>query len=121
MENKNMVLSEFYAAIGSDMKAVLGRIPSEKMVGKFVRMYAADDSYRQLCDAVAQADWQSAFRAAHTLKGVAQNLGFDRMQEAASDLTEALRGGASLSDFAPVKAVEDAQTQLMDALSALGD
>lgn len=116
-----MVLSEFYAAIGSDMKAVLSRIPSEKMVGKFVRMYAEDDSFRQLCAAVAQADWQSAFRAAHTLKGVAQNLGFDRMQEAASALTEALRGGAPLSDFALMKAAEDAQAQLMNALHALED
>lgn len=116
-----MVLSEFYTEIGSDLKAVLSRIPSEKMVEKFVRMYAMDDSFRQLCEAVSQADWQSAFRVAHTLKGVAQNLGFDRMQDAASALTEALRGGVPLSDFALMKAAEDAQAQLLNALKALED
>ena len=35
----------------------------------------------------------TAFRAAHTLKGVCQNLGFDALYDPASALTEALRGG----------------------------
>ena len=32
-----------------------------------------------------------AFRAAHTLKGVCANLGFERLRASASDLTELLR------------------------------
>ena len=34
---------------------------------------------------------EAAFRAAHTLKGVAQNMGFDNLAESSSILTEALR------------------------------
>ena len=34
---------------------------------------------------------EAAFRAAHTLKGVAQNMGFDNLAESSSVLTEALR------------------------------
>ena len=34
---------------------------------------------------------QEAFRAAHTLKGVSANLGFDRLQASAGRLTELLR------------------------------
>lgn len=34
-----------------------------------------------------------SFRAAHTLKGVCVNLGFDKLYEASSKLTEQLRAG----------------------------
>ncbi|MDD6903197.1 MAG: Hpt domain-containing protein, partial [Eubacteriales bacterium] len=36
-------------------------------------------------------DEEAAFRAAHTLKGVAKNLGFSDLGESASVLTEVLR------------------------------
>ena len=44
-------------------------------------------------EAQAAGDAQSLARAAHTLKGVCQNLGFDALYAPASALTEALRGG----------------------------
>ncbi len=36
-------------------------------------------------------DTETAFRAAHTLKGICMNLGFDRLYEASYDITEVLR------------------------------
>ena len=36
-------------------------------------------------------NWEEAFRAAHTLKGVSQNLGFTRLYESSHEITEALR------------------------------
>ena len=65
-----MTLYEFYAAVGGDCEKVLARIPNEPMVKKFARMYAADETTRQLHDAVDAERWADAFRAAHTLKGV---------------------------------------------------
>lgn len=114
-----MTLSEFYAAIGSDVEQVLRRIPSEKMLTKFVRMYAQDESFAQLESALKASDWGNAFRAAHTLKGVAQNLGFDRMQQAASDLTEALRGGRSLQQPELMEKVQSAQAEIEKVLHQL--
>ena len=35
-----------------------------------------------------------AFRAAHTLKGVAQNLGFEKLYKPSSELAEILRAGS---------------------------
>ena len=70
-----MTLNEFYAAVGGDAKQVLARIPDERMVKKFARMYAADETACQLHDAIDAGRWADAFRAAHTLKGVAQNPG----------------------------------------------
>ena len=71
-----MTLSEFYVFIGGDASAVMARIPSEQMLARFVRMYAGDPTFGQLQVAVDAQDWPAAFLAAHTLKGVAQNLGF---------------------------------------------
>lgn len=41
---------------------------------------------------MAAGDAKEAFVAAHTLKGVSQNLGFDNLYEPAVVVTEALRG-----------------------------
>lgn len=114
-----MTLSEFYTAVGSDVASVLARIPSEKMLTRFVRMYADDPTFGQLLAAVDAQDWPAAFLAAHTLKGVAQNLGFDRLQDAASALTEALRGNRPLTEPALLERVVEAQFDLTDALSRL--
>ena len=55
------------------------RIPSEALVRKFVLKYPNDPSFGQLKDALAAQDWETAFRASHTLKGVAQNLGMEHL------------------------------------------
>ena len=87
-----MTLKEFYAAVGGDYDATLNRIPKESMVLRFVKKYADDKTYAQLTEAVGKQDWETAFRASHTLKGVGQNLGFDNLYEPAVVVTEALRG-----------------------------
>lgn len=115
-----MTLTEFYARTGGSCQSVLQRIPSEQMLLRFVKMYASDPSYGQLLAAAEQQDWPTAFRAVHTLKGVAQDLGFERLGRAASDLTEALRGGKVLTDPALLEAVKTEQLQLMAALNELG-
>ena len=71
-----MKLEELYQKIGGDLETVMKRIPSEAMIGKFVRKYANDPTYNRLTAAVEAKNWKDAFLAAHTLKGVAQNLGF---------------------------------------------
>lgn len=114
-----MTLSEFYTKLGSSYEAVLSRIPSEKLIRKFLKMYEADPSYRQLTEAVGASDWQTAFRAAHTLKGVAQNLGLDRLQARASELTEALRNAAPLTDQALLDAVSEEHALTIAALKEL--
>lgn len=114
-----MTLYEFYAAVGGDCEKVLARIPNEPMVKKFARMYAEDETTRQLHDAVDAERWTDAFRAAHTLKGVAQNLGFTRLQQAASELTEAMRGDKPLADFSLLTATDAAHDEILRALGEL--
>lgn len=87
-----MTLQEFYARVGGDYNATLSRLPSEALVKKFIMKYPGDPSFAQLKDALAAQDWELAFRASHTLKGVAQNLGMDRLYKAAAALCDAVRG-----------------------------
>ena len=100
-----MTLARFYESLGGSLPAVLARIPSEPMVRKFARMYAGDTSCGELEAAVKAKDWQTAFRAAHTLKGVAQNLGFAQLACAADALTEHLRGASPLTQPELLEAV----------------
>lgn len=95
-----MTLTAFYDAIGADYTTVLNRMGGmEKMVDKFVKKFPNDTAATQLFEAYAAEDYETAFRMAHTLKGVCLNLGFEKLQQLASDLTEALRG--QVADNAP--------------------
>ena len=86
-----MTLQEFYDRIGGDYKATISRLPSEALIKKFVLKYPGDPSFNQLKDALEAQDWELAFRASHTLKGVAGNLGLTALYTALSALVEALR------------------------------
>ncbi len=88
-----MTLQECYAALEGDYQGVLGRLTSERMVQKFVLKFLNDGSYDLLLRSMAEENWQEAFRAAHTSKGVCQNLDFTRLYRSSSQLSEALRNG----------------------------
>ena len=115
-----MTLQEFYPMVGGDYAATLGRLPSEALVKKFLLKYPADPSYAQLEAALAAQDWETAFRAAHTLKGVAQNLGFDRLYTAVFALTEQLRGGKPMQNEQDWLAVQQAQKTVLDGIAQFG-
>lgn len=114
-----MTLQEFYAQIGGSYADTVRRLCSESFVLRFVKKYPANPSFDELCEAVDRSDWESAFRAAHTLKGVAQNLGFDGLYRAAFALTEEMRGGKPLTDTALYEAVTQQQQIVLDAVQQL--
>ena len=88
-----MTLKECYAALGGDYDGVISRLRSERMVQKFALKFLNDGSYELLCQSMEQKNYEEAFRAAHTIKGVCQNLSFSKLYESSSQLSEALRSG----------------------------
>ena len=116
-----MTLKEFYAAVGGDYDATLNRIPKESMVLRFVKKYADDKTYAQLTEAVGKQDWETAFRASHTLKGVALNLGLGSLAHASSQMTEALLGQDSMPESVQplYVAVQKEHTAVCSALEQL--
>ncbi len=88
-------LNEFFASVGSDESEVVSRLGGNPaLVVRFVTRFLSDGSFTTLSDALASGDIQTAFRAAHTLKGVCGTLGFQRLYEKASAVTELLRAGS---------------------------
>lgn len=90
-----MTLQELYTKIGGDYNEVRGRLPSDKFIQKFVLKFLDDKSYELLLSSLEQGNSEEAFRAAHTIKGMCQNLGFNTLLDSSAKLTEALRGGLS--------------------------
>ena len=88
-----MTLQECYAAMGGNYDEVLGRLRSDRLIQKFVLKFVDDGSYQLLLDSMASRNYEDAFRAAHTIKGVCQNLGLTRLLDSSSRLSEALRHG----------------------------
>ena len=88
-----MTVKECYEQMGADYEGVLGRLRSEVLIKKFANKFLDDGSFRSLKDNLAQKNGEEAFRAAHTLKGVCQNLGFTNLYQPTYELTEVLRAG----------------------------
>ena len=86
-----MTLQDCYLELGGDYAAVQQRLPTQSLIKRFITKFLDDGSYAQLCGAMQAGQRQEAFRAAHTLKGVCANLGFDRLGASAGQLTELLR------------------------------
>lgn len=90
-----MTLQECYEKLGGNFQEVSGRLPSEKFIQKYVLKFLDDKTYDLLTEAWQQENYDEAFRAAHTIKGMCQNLSFSLLLNSSSALTEALRGGKS--------------------------
>ena len=67
------------------------RFQNDERIVRFLNMFPGDDSMQNLTNAMNTGDTTTAFRAVHTLKGVALNLGLGSLAHASSQMTEALR------------------------------
>ena len=88
-----MTIKQCYQAMGADFEEISQRIPSEAMIRKFAVKFPEDKSFAELTKALEQGDVETAFRAAHTIKGLCLTLGFSHLTAPASELTELLRAG----------------------------
>ena len=102
-----MTMEECYQKLGGNYAEVSERLPSLRLVEKFVGRFPEDKSFETLCAAVEAGDREGAFRAAHTLKGVCANLSFTRLLHSASRLTEALRPEADAVSPAALPLLEE--------------
>lgn len=85
-------MREAYEKISANYDDACTRLMGEEMLARFALKFLDDESMDKLEAAMAAGDARAAFMAAHTLKGVSQNLGFDNLYEPAVVVTEALRG-----------------------------
>lgn len=96
MKTFQEIFEEYGADYTSTMKRVMN---NEAMYLRLLDMLAVDDSMPKLDDALAAGNLQGAFHAAHTLKGVAGNLGLVPLYQALEKLVEPLRAGEERDDY----------------------
>ena len=70
-----MTIREFYTLVGGSYDDMSERFPSDALILRFLTMLPQDGSMELLARSMDAADAKTAFRAVHTLKGVALNLG----------------------------------------------
>ncbi len=97
-----MNLEQCYEMFGGNYQEVKRRLMKDERIERFLRLFPADGSFELLEKAMAEEDWANAFRAAHTLKGLAMNLSLDRLSQSAVTLTELLRNGPPDEDVTPM-------------------
>ena len=91
-----MTIEECYKKMGANYQDVIKRLPSESMIKKFALKFKEDTSFQELETALNEKQVEIAFRAAHTLKGICLNLGFDNLFAPSQELTEKLRGATTI-------------------------
>ena len=114
-----MTLDQFYRAAGGTAAEAAPRLGGADATRRFLRLFPLDDSFPRLSEALGRGDAQTAFRAAHTLKGVAANLGLAQLCAAASDMTECLRRGELSGAQARLAETETAYRWVLAALEEL--
>lgn len=89
-----MTTEQCYASFGGNYAETLSRLGKESLIKRILLKFPADNNFSLLCSSLAEGDTPTAFRAVHTLKGVALNLGLSSLAASSSELTELLRGGS---------------------------
>lgn len=102
-ENFRLKLEESGADVQATLKRFMG---NANMYMKFLKKFPADPNYQKLGESLEAGDYEEAFKCAHTLKGVAANLGLVPVQTIVSGLVEELRSKKS----------EDVDTAKTDAM-----
>ena len=91
---KDLTLRECYLLAGESYDDLLSRLGcDENIIYNAVKEFMLDLHYIRLLRAIENRDTETAFKAAHTMKGISANLGFTKMYSAFSLVTEELRSG----------------------------
>lgn len=95
---------------GADVDGTLHRFMGNAgLFLKFLGKFKDDKNIALLRESIENKNYEEAFRAAHTLKGVSANLGLNPICDSASKLTELVRGKTAENiDAEKVAAEKDA-------------
>ncbi len=91
---------ESFESYGADYDTTISRfMNSEQSYLRFLDMLFEDENLRKLGEALDVGAFAEAFEAAHTLKGVAGNMGLTPLYQAVCAIVEPLRAGKDDVDY----------------------
>ena len=97
-----MDVKECYAKIGGSYADAARLFKTDERIIKYFKIIRKDTNLNALCKALEQNDYETAFCAAHTLKGLALNMQFTALADEASALTELLRPREANANIIPL-------------------
>lgn len=111
-----MTLEECYAKLNGDYSEAKNRLMNDRLIDRFILKFPDDPSMGTLQEMVEAGNREAAFRAVHTLKGVAANLAFTQLFHDASNLTEQLRSLQNDPDPELYRTLRQTYEGVMDVL-----
>lgn len=92
--DSGLSMRECYELLGESYDSILQRLEcDEEAVEPAIREFLHDEHFAEFVGAMNEHETQKAFRAAHTMKGIAANLGFEKLRCIFVEITEYLRKG----------------------------
>jgi len=113
-----MNLDRCYSLFNGDLNGTISRLGSSSLLEKLIKKYLDDKSMDSLNTAIENKDCQEAFKAAHTMKGTALNLGFSDLAKSSSELTEILREGRLSDSFDAYLQVKNDYAKVINAIKS---
>ena len=115
-----MKLENLYSNIGTEYQTTLERFCSdENMLRMFVMSFPDDSTYQNLEAAVDALNYTEIESHAHALKGVSANLGFNKLQNACSEVVLCVRQ-QKLENIPPsFQRVKEAYQNIIDEIQKL--
>lgn len=109
-ENFKKQLEENGVDVDATLKRFMGR---DAIFMKFILKFADDENCGGIRKGLENQDIQAAFERAHSLKGVAGNLGITPVYTLAAQISDLLRGKQQIQEV-DMDQVMEAQNQLED-------
>lgn len=117
----NQEIKEELKAAGVNLENALSRLMNnEKLLEKLLVKFQKDPNYGGIMEALKEKRYDDAFRCAHTLKGVAGNMGMEELMEADIVVVEKLRQGNYDGIEKDMETVTEIYNKLMSVIQKLG-
>lgn len=113
-----MTIEELYTALHGNYSEAKMRLLNDTLIEKFLKKFLNDETMKELLQAVEAGDRELSFRMVHTLKGVAANMAFTDLKNAASTLTEYMRPLDKDADPILLEEVKKSYKLVVDTITA---
>ena len=110
------MIQEFYKKINGNYEVALSRMQNDERIKKYLNFFLMDESYKGLEEGMNSNDCEAAFRGAHTLKGVCQNMAFTALSTVVEQITEELRAKDIEKAKLTFKKVEEEYKKVIDEI-----
>lgn len=115
-----MQLEEAMRELNMDIEGTLARFSGNgALLERFIRKFAQDTTFQDLKQGVSENDWKKMEISAHTLKGVAGNLGFSRLFQEATGMVADIRADRKEKALEDYRMVEEAYDEVIGVIARL--